>query len=179
MRADETDSLYTLNRTDRLEKIREVGSLPAGSIAVIGVHRLSQKRDLARTFANAIAYFSEHLLHGVIALAPADIRHDAIRARIVAASHDGHKGGNLVARCWTGVIEIVGFRTAFQQPLDQRVEIFNGLRANNKVNVGKAVFEILLRAFRRAAGDYDLASRLLRLPFLQAADCRAGLILSV
>ena len=78
----------------------------------------------------------------------------------------------LVAGGRNGVVQIVCVGAALEQAFDKRAEVFDGFRADDEIDMRKAVLEILLRALRRATGDDDFSPGLLRLPFLQPADFR-------
>jgi len=110
----------------------------------------------------------------MVDLPAADVGHDAIGAGIVATAHHGNESGELVADGGNGILEIFVGLPAKQQIVHDRAEIQNRLGSDHQVDVWKAIFQVLLCPFGRATGNDQLATRLLRFPFLQSADFRKG-----
>src|SRR5262249_47742663 len=71
----------------------EVPGAVRESLAV-RVHVLAQQRDLAITGARELLDLLQDLRHGARDLLAPGRRHDAVRAALVAAFHDGHEGGD-------------------------------------------------------------------------------------
>ena len=83
--------------------------LPARGIGV-GIHRLTKKLNLRVTQFGQLAHFAENGLARAAPLRPSRVRHDAIRARLVAALDDGQvsppgiiPAGNLRLKSLVGV----------------------------------------------------------------------------
>src|SRR2546425_464932 len=106
----------------------------------------------------------------MIDLAPANIRHDAVGARVIAAAHDGYKRGNLLVNCGNSIIELFVGLTAIEEPFRHLAEILDGPGSHHKVHKRKPVLQIFLGALSRTACDNDFPSGLLHLPSLEAAD---------
>ena len=64
----------------------------------IRVHILPQQRHLLEPAVSQVAHFAQDALHVAAALTASGVRHDAIVAEIVAASHDTHVAANLMSQ---------------------------------------------------------------------------------
>src|SRR5438876_5750158 len=115
----------------------------------------------------------------MIDLAPAHVGHDAVRAGVIAATHDRDESGDLFIDGRDGVIEFLVRLTPIEKPLRSEAEFLDGLRSNHKIYDRKAVLEIFLRSLGRAPGNHDFPARPLRLPSLEPADFRKRPVFSM
>src|SRR5262245_30726201 len=136
----------------------------------IRIHSLPEQRDIARAFGDAVAHFTKYLLHRMVDLAAANVRHDAVRTGIVTTPHDCDEGRNLIVDGWSGVLEFLIRLAPIEKPLRHGFEIFDRLRAHDEIHKWKAILEVFLRAFRCTARHHDLPAGTLRFPALQPAD---------
>lgn len=72
----------------------EVGKIAA--FRLVGVHRLAQERHLGNALVGSLADFGEHVFHVAVFFRPAEVRHDAVAAALVAAALDGDEGAEVV-----------------------------------------------------------------------------------
>src|SRR2546428_12774113 len=106
----------------------------------------------------------------MVDLAAAHIRHDAVSARVVAASHDGDERGNLLVNCGNSVVEVLVGLAAIEQLLRHLAEIFDGLGSDDKIYERKPILEIFLRPFSCTTGDNNFSAGPFGLPLFEPAD---------
>src|SRR5215831_13689055 len=95
----------------------------------------------------------------MINFATSHVRHDAIRAGVIAATHDRDECRNFVVDARYRVIEFFISRAAVEKPISHRTEIFNRLGSHHKIYERKAIFEIFLRSLRGTPGHDNPAER--------------------
>lgn len=141
----------------------------AKEIATVGVNVLSQQRNLAHALTHKPGNLVDNLLEGTTLLTTTDVRHDAVRAEVVAARHDRHPGVILrlaMPRHTHGVGILMLIRTdmalAIQKRLGDKLgHVSNGMGAENDVDVIDVGEQALAIALGDAAahGDNTLTRR--------------------
>ena len=81
MRAREAHPTDARHGADGPQEVREVVLA-----VVVRVHRLSEQHHLAHPVRDDVAHFANDFAHATAALRPARVRHDAVRAAVVAAA---------------------------------------------------------------------------------------------
>src|SRR5262245_36883564 len=108
----------------------------------------------------------------MINFATSYVRHDAIRAGVIAAPHDRDDRPNFVVDARYSEIQALISRAAVEKPISHRTEIFNRLGSHDKIHERKAVLEIFLRSLRGTPGHDNLAARPFRFPSSETPDFR-------
>ena len=130
---------------------------------------MAQQRNLAHALTHQTCHLVDNLLEGTALLTTTDVRHDAVRAKVVAARHDGHPSVILrlaMPRHTHGVGILMLIRTdmalAIQKRLgDELRHVRNRVGAKNDVDVidvGKQALTIAL-GDAAAHGDHALTRR--------------------
>src|SRR5215475_887020 len=170
--ADEAHPFHAFYLRDGLKKIRKAMlSVP------VGIDSLAKQRNLASPLANPVGRLAENLIHGMVNLAPANVRDNTIRARVVASPHDGDERRDLVAGRGMGVIEFFVRLAPLEQPLRDKAEILDRFSANHEIHERKSIFKVLFGALCRAAGNDDFPAGVSGFPALQPPDFRKSTIL--
>ena len=87
-KADAADAFDFGNLREEVGKIATFG--------LVGVHCLAQERHLGNALVGGLADFGEHVIHFAVLFRPAEVRHDAVAAALVAATLDGDEGAEVV-----------------------------------------------------------------------------------
>ena len=141
----------------------------AKEVATVGVHVLAQQRNLAHALTHQTCYLVDNLLEGTALLTTTDVRHDAVRAEVVAARHDGHPSVILrlaMPRHTHGVGILMLIRTDMALAIQKRLgnelgHVRNRMGAKNDVDVIDVGEQALAIALGDAAahGDHALTRR--------------------
>ena len=166
MRRGKEDALDTriAHRAQQIGKARL-----AKEIATVGVNVLAQKRNLAHALTHEPGHLVDNLLEGTALLATTDVRHDAVRTKVVAARHDGHPRVILrlaVPRHTHGVGILMVVRADMTLAIHKRLgdklsHVSNGMGTKNDVDVIDVSEQALAIALGDAAahGDHALTRR--------------------
>ena len=93
MRSRKTDAHRGVEQSHLLQQLREIDRTGriGGIRPEVRIHVLAEQGDLPVSGGNQFTGFTQDAVRIAAALGATDIRHDAIRADIVAAAHDGDK----------------------------------------------------------------------------------------
>ena len=141
----------------------------AKEVTTVGVNVLAQQRNLTHALTHQTCHLVDNLLEGTALLTTTDVRHDAVRAEVVAARHDGHPSVILrlaVPRHTHGVGILMLIRAdmalAIQKRLGDKLgHVSNRMRTKNHVDVIDVGEQALAIALGDAAahGDHTLSRR--------------------
>jgi hypothetical protein len=147
----------------------------------IGVDVLAEQVDLAHALRGKVGDFDQHVLERTADLLAAGIGHHAERAVLAAAFHDRDEGARALGARLGQAIELLDLGEAdvdLRQAgralgLDELGQAVQGLRAEDQVDVGRALDDGVAFLRGHAAADPDhhrLATLLERLPAAELAE---------
>ena len=170
MRAREADPLDPVDRVAGAQELAELGADVGREIAAPGVDVLAEQRDLAHAVRCELRHLGDDVAGPAALLPPADRRHDAVRARRVAAHRHLHprvRGPLAVLRQVAGEVLVraepaaVDARAARADPL---AEVRDRARPERDVDLRVEVEDPLLLRLGEAAADGDHEVGILALP---------------
>ena len=159
VRRREPDPLDAVDRVDRAQQVGELRPvLPGAEIAAVGVDVLAEQRDLDHAVAGELLDLVHDVAHPAADLAAAHRRHDAERARVVAADLDRDPGrvidlaaGRQRRRVRVVLLEDLDERTLGPGPGQQRGRVREVVRAEHDVDVRRPLAHQLAVLLREAA----------------------------
>ena len=184
-----------VDAVDRVERAQQVGELrtvlPGAEVAAVGVDVLAEHGDLADAVGGELLDLAHDVAHAPADLGPAHDRHDAERARVVAADLDGdprrvaareedavRRAGSAdgYASC-SSRISTTGPSKRARSSSDAAWPEVVG--AEHDVDVAGALDDELPVLLGQAAADRDLEVRSLGLQRLQATEVAVELVVGV
>ena len=132
--------------------------------AAVGVDVLAEQRDLEDALLDERLHLGQHVARAAVALAPAQARHDAEGAGVVAADADAHPGarrrlapGRQHAREDLERLGDLDLRLGVVAgPLEQHRQAAEVVRAEDDVDPRRALDQRAAVLLRQAAADGDL-----------------------
>ena len=109
MRSCESDAHIRHRLSHSSEQLREVNLRSLSLGGLIRVHILSQQRHLFETLCLQVLHFVQDAADVPASLTSSGVRHDAIMAEVVAATHDAHKPGNAITTDTFGYDVLISF----------------------------------------------------------------------
>ena len=172
MRGQEAQPPQAWNRVHGGEQVGQAG---IALLIVVRVDVLAEQRDLANALGHETLDVRHDLRQGPAELAAADERHDAVRAHLVAATHDRNVGAQPIRRRHDhGAVEIRRV-----QRLEFGQEAVRLAHVEHVVELRKTAEQRLAVLHRHAPGQRDRPARALALPGDQLAELAEHLLLGV
>ena len=152
------DAIYLVDRTDQRSEVR-----PIPEIKTIRIHILPKERHLLIAFLRKPLYLAADILHAAGQLTAAYIRHDAVRAELIAPLHDRDpcKDMGLAHRTKLAVVtyavriplrlhHMAAARILLRNDL---LQVMDMVRPDDEINDRHTLDELPLILLRHAAGD--------------------------
>ena len=169
---DPFDAVDIVDSGDELGEIRAVLEVQA-----IGIDILAEKGDFLVAFSSDLLDFFDNGVDGTAHFTAPDIRHDTVRAELVAAVHDGDPGKEFLEALDRHIMEsrqghvgshiMVGLAAPFPDELDELVDI---VRTDDQIDVRRPLEELILPFLGHAARDGNDQIGVLLLQMLEFAD---------
>ena len=175
MRRHEAHAADARHFIDHLQKIREIRELV---VLAIGVDILAEQRDFLIAVLHGFLDLAHDVLRQTAALAAAHVRHDAVRAEVVAAVHDRHPGREAARTCDRHIVrqfrlaelDIDDVAALRLDLLHDACELVDLVGAEHEVDVRRALDERIALLLRHAARDAENQLRALALEALDLTD---------
>lgn len=182
MRRHEAHAADARHFIDHLQKIREIRELV---VLAIGVDILAEQRDFLIAVLHGFLDLAHDVLRQTAALAAAHVRHDAVRAEVVAAVHDRHPGREAARTCDRHIVrqfrlaelDIDDVAALRLDLLHDACELVDLVGAEHEVDVRRALDERIALLLRHAARDAENQLRALALEALDLTDLAVDAVL--
>jgi len=171
----ESDAFDT-RRSDGAQDLCE--SRRTVEIATVAVHILAKEGHLENALRPQLHHLVDDRIHGSGAFAPADVRHDAVRAEVVAPHRDGNPGMPRVltlSRKLRGEVrgrfQNLNLRSTFTEgTVEQGGQMCDVVSAEHHIDVRNLTKEQLAVALAYATADSNELTRPTRLYALERLD---------
>ncbi|CUP53126.1 Uncharacterised protein [Bacteroides xylanisolvens] len=178
------DAIHLVDRADQRPKVR-----PVSEIKTIRIHILPEERHLLIAFFREALYLARDILHAAGQLTAAYIRHDAVRAELVAPLHDRDpcKDMGLTHRTKLAVVthavriplrlhHMAAARILLRNDL---LQIMDMVRPDDEINDRHTLDELALILLCHAAGNPQKQMRIFILQLLDLPDLAIDLLLRI
>ena len=178
------NAIHLVDRADQRPKV-----CPVSEIKTIRIHILPEERHLLIAFLRESLYLARDILHAAGQLTAAYIRHDAVRAELVAPLHDRDpcKDMRLTHRTKLAVVthtvriplrlhHMAAARILLRNDL---LQVMDMVRPDDEINDRHTLDELALILLCHAAGDPQKQMRIFILQLLDLPDLAIDLLLRI